>query len=358
MAVPLGKQRDLGYRGGTRFSVEGASMQTAVPQASPSLAPAPASDDATALGAADSKACHQWQLWQEMALGLEPLLMQPKERTDFLHGIRVHARQIMNLAHQDADIAIFHMVHATEDQVHRYSVLHAMHVGMLMALVGMRKDWGDARTLSGVQAALTMNLSVTALQNELALLRGPLNEDQKNAIHAHPLASWQLLRQLGVQDEDWLIAVAQHHEQSDGTGYPQGLTQVHQLADALRTCDVFGAKISPRAGRPGLLTPRAAAEIFKQRSAGYFGATIIRELGLYPPGCLVELRTGEQAVVVRRGVDPSAPDVVVLSDRDGQALGELMRCRTTRASGRQVVGAAPRQDWAQSLPPSAILALA
>lgn len=44
-------------------------MQTAVPQASPSLAPAPASDDATALGAADSKACHQWQLWQEMALG-------------------------------------------------------------------------------------------------------------------------------------------------------------------------------------------------------------------------------------------------------------------------------------------------
>jgi len=246
-------------------------MQTAVPQASPSLAPAPASDDATALGAADSKACHQWQLWQEMALGLEPLLMQPKERTDFLHGIRVHARQIMNLAHQDADIAIFHMVHATEDKVHRYSVLHAMHVGMLMALVGMRKDWGDARTLSGVQAALTMNLSVTALQNELALLRGPLNEDQKSAIHAHPLASWQLLRQLGVQDEDWLIAVAQHHEQSDGTGYPQGLQgeQIPLFGRIVGMADVFDALMNDRPYRPAMSAQQALAVVAEERGRGF-----------------------------------------------------------------------------------------
>ena len=104
-----------------------------------------------------------------------------------------------------------------------------------------------------------------------------------------------MLRQLGVTDEDWLIAVAQHHEQPDGKGYPQGLTEINQTADALRTCDVFGAKLSPRISRSGMLSTRAARKSSRQRSAGYFGATIIRELGLYPPGCLVELNTGEQA---------------------------------------------------------------
>lgn len=303
-------------------------------------------------------ACHRWALWQELADELAPVLQDPLGCSGFLHDIRVAASQVMQLTRQDPDIGIFHMVHATDDKVHRYSVLHAMHVAMLMALVGLRKDWGDARTLSGVQAALTMNLSITELQTELALQTSPLTDAQQAAIHAHPLASWQMLRQLGVTDEDWLIAVAQHHEQADGSGYPQGLNQPHQLADALRTCDVFGAKISPRAGRTGLLTPRAAAEIFRQRSAGYFGATIIRELGLYPPGCLVALYTGEQAVVVRRSVDPSAPDVVLLSDRQGAPLAELVRCRTTRACGRQIVGAAPRQDWARHLPASDILMLA
>ena len=306
-------------------------------------------------------ACRQWALWQELSDDLSPLLFTPHAHPDFLHALRVCACQVMTLARLDADVAIFHMVHATEDKVHRYATLHALHalhVGMLMALVGLRKDWGDARTLSGVQAALTMNISVMALQNDLALHHGPLDASQQRLIHAHPLASWQQLRDLSVTDDDWLTAVAQHHEQADGSGYPQGLNRLHHLADALRTCDVFGAKISPRAGRPGLLTPRAATEIFKQRSAGYFGATIIRELGLYPPGCLVELRTGEHAVVIRRNVDPAAPDVVLLCDRAGHVLPELTRLKTTRGSGREIIGAAPEQGWAAKVPPSAILALA
>lgn len=330
-------------------------MQVAtMPSPAPSQPHRAASHDHPVL----APAMQNWAQWQALADALDPALHAPQACPRFLEDICVAARQVMQLTRADPDIAIFHMVYATDDKVHRYSVLHAMHVAMLMALVGLRKDWVDARALSGVQAALTMNVSVTALQTQLALQASPLDNAQQAAIQAHPLASWQQLRQLGVTDEDWLTAVAQHHEQADGSGYPQGISQPHQLADALRTCDVFGAKVSPRAGRTGLPTPRAAAEIFRQRSAGYYGATIIRELGLYPPGCLVALENGEQAVVIRRAVDPGAPDVVVLSDREGQALTELVRCRTTRASGRQVVGTAARQDWARHLPASAILMLA
>jgi HD-GYP domain-containing protein (c-di-GMP phosphodiesterase class II) len=302
-----------------------------------------------------SPALAHWAQWCELSETLAPLLFTPLACEDFTHEISQCASTVIRLTRQDPDVAIFHMIHATPDKMHRYSILHAMHTAMLLALIGRRKDWGDARTASAVKAGLTMNLSITNLQIELAQHFGPLSTHQRQAIDAHPLASWKMLHDLGVTDEDWLIAVAQHHEQADGKGYPQGLTTIHQVADAIRTCDVFGAKISPRVGRAGMPTPRAAAEIFRQRSAGYFGATIIRELGLYPPGCLVELFTGEQAVVIKRTNDPNAPDVVLLSDDHGMDLNRLSASETSRLSGRYIIGAAPDQSWAERVPPEAIL---
>lgn len=298
--------------------------------------------------AVSNKLVALWHQWQALADDLMPLLLTPKSCPDFLGDITVIAGTVMSLVRQAPDIGIFHMVYPNPDKMHRYSVLHAMHTAMLLALVGQRKDWGDKRTASAVKAGLTMNLSITNLQIDLAMQHAPLTTSQREAIDTHPLVSWKLLQELGVQDEEWLIAVAQHHEQPDGKGYPQGLTELHQLADAIRTCDVFGAKISPRIGRTGMPTPRAAAEIFRQRSAGYFGATIIRELGLYPPGCLVELATGHQAVVVKRCCDPNAPDVVTLPGFE--------RCRATQGSGRHIIGAAADQSWAERTSPEEILA--
>ena len=302
-------------------------------------------------------AVDHWRQWQTLEANLATLLLEPYRCPTFITDIATCAATLLSLTARDPDVAIFHMVHATPEKMNRYGVMHAMHTGMLLALIGLRKDWGDARNISAIKAGLTMNISITALQVELAQQAGPLTPEQKVAIDAHPLGSWKMLHDLGVTDEEWLIAVAQHHERPDGKGYPQGLTEIHPLADAIRTCDVFGAKMSPRAGRARMPTPRAAAEIFRQRSAGYFGATIIRELGLYPPGCLVELCTGEQALVIQRHRDPHTPDVVVLSDTQGHALAHPYRCTTTRTGGHLIIGAAPDQSWSERISPEDILSL-
>ncbi len=305
--------------------------------------------------------CHppqtHWQGWQNLADELEPLLMAPQSCANYPARLQQVANRLRLLVLQDPDVAIFHLVFATRDKVRRYSLLHAMHTAMLLTLIGMRKDWGDLRTDLAIQAGLTMNLSIMALQVDLAQQQGPLNDEQRHLIQAHPLRSCEMLQALGVTQDDWLQAVAGHHEQADGQGYPQGLSQVHPLADALHTCDLFGAKLSPRLGRDSLLSPRAATEIFRQRSVGYFGATIIRELGLYPPGCLVELASGEQAIVVRRMPDQHSPDVAVLRQGDGTPLPTPVRSHTRRASGRHIVGATQDQRWADATPLPAILGL-
>lgn len=300
----------------------------------------------------------QWHAWEALCQVLGPLLMAPADHAVHLaDALHPHAAQLVALTREDPDVALFHMVHGAERALDRYSVRHAVHTAMLVALIGRRKDWGDGRTALGVKAALTMNLSIMALQNTLARQTTPLTEAQRLAIEQHPVASRQLLSQLGVTDTDWLDAVSEHHEQSDGRGYPLGLQTVHPLADAIHTCDVFSAKLSPRASRGHLPGPQAAAEIFRQRSAGYFGATLIREVGLYPPGSLVDLASGERAVVLYRTSDAAAPVVAVVTDALTSPLPRPLCSGTARQGPHRVLGAAVDRHGADTFPPDVLLGL-
>src|SRR5690606_14782167 len=161
------------------------------------------SDDDDASQAARA-AFHHWTLWQAMSDWLGDLLLHPRAHTDFPSDMDACADTLIRLTDEEPDVAIFHMVHARIDKVNRYSVLHAMHCAMLLTLIGRHRKWDEARTATAVKAGLTMNLSITALQNQLAQQTTPLTRVQHDAIEAHPAASTQMLRELGVRDEAWL----------------------------------------------------------------------------------------------------------------------------------------------------------
>lgn len=319
-------------------------------QAQPSLSPA-ANEPAPV-----TEALVCWQSWQDLTDRLEPVLAAPREQENFTQTIEGCARTVLDLCRRDADVAIAFMVHDTPDKLQRYGVLHSVHTAMLLALVARRRDWSPTLTFSAVQAGLTMNLSITGLQSTLALQAEPLSLLQRADIHAHPHASAQQLRELGVTDDDWLMAVEQHHEQADGKGYPAGATQVSLLADALRTCDVYSAKMAPRVGRSVMQSPQAATQIFRERSANYFGATLTREMGLYPPGTLVHLSSGQEALAIRRGADLGLPVVVILQDaQDGRwtPVGRAQTNDTTLA----ITLVHEANEWSHRLDMRQVLAL-
>jgi HD-GYP domain-containing protein (c-di-GMP phosphodiesterase class II) len=310
-----------------------ATAQTDVHLLHPAGSPCTAGDAA----AATSVRLAQWQLLTEHLSGV---LYAPLTCGDVAAQIGQCAGMLRRLVHEDADLAIFLVVNDHPGKLARYSAAHALHTATLVSLIARRKDWSPATELCGIQAALTMNIAMSQMQDELAQQSAPLTPEQRQIVQQHPLAGRRLLMQLGVTDADWLDAVTQHHEQADGRGYPYGARHVCQLADAIHTADVFAAKLSPRIGRSGMPSPRAAAEIFKHSSASYFGATVIRELGLYPPGCLVQLSSGETAMVLRRTGDPLCPEVALLTTDEGQMLTTPHRCLTGAAHQRTVKCAA------------------
>ncbi|MCY4745401.1 hypothetical protein NYO99_10505 [Pelomonas sp. UHG3] len=297
----------------------------------------------------------RWHALQTLADRLEALLRTPEAVDDFPAALHAATRELDRLMAEDVDLGVFEVVRISPDKLSRYGSLHSLHTACVVWLVAHRKEWAQTKRLSALSAALTMNIAVTDLQTTLALQAGPLADAQRERMNQHPLDSERLLRSLGVQDEDWLAAVAQHHEQPDGQGYPQGLVRMTDLADVLRTCDVFCAKMSPRTGRPAMLSPTAALSIFHQRSANKFGASVVSTIGVFPPGALVALNTGEQAIVTARTTDPLRPMVALLTDEHGQPLDAPVSAATGKDAGRPVAGAAKDASLAGLFPPTDVL---
>ena len=267
----------------------------------------------------------RWErlLWQfdKLARGLVRRELSGAGVAPFHHALRA-------LVDRDPDIALFLCTRQEDHRFALYPLRHSIHCAVLAALAARQLGWDESRTGALVCAALTMNLGILELQATLAEQDDPPTKKQLDLIRVHPEAATALLRAAGIVDEDWLATVADHHERRGGGGYPRGVAEVHAGAHVLRGIDVYMAKISPRAKRPGLMPQLAVRQLFQQDPGDPLSMAVIKTLGVHPPGSLVRLRSGEVAVVIRRPATGTLPVVATLSDRNGKPGGETHRRNT------------------------------
>ncbi|MDP9123705.1 MAG: phosphohydrolase [Pseudomonadota bacterium] len=235
------------------------------------------------------------------------------------------------LVDRDADIALFLCTRQEDHRFALYPLRHPIHCAVLATLAAGQLGWEERRIEALGHAALTMNLSILELQATMAEQDDPPSKKQLDQIRAHPDTTATLLRATGIVDEDWLAIVADHHEHAGGGGYPRGKSDIHASARVLRAIDIYMAKISPRARRPGILPQLAVRQLFQENPGDLLSMAIIKALGVHPPGSLVRLRSGEVAVSIRRPAAGTHPLVATLSDRNGKPCGETHRRDTAEA---------------------------
>ena len=281
-------------------------------------------------------------LWTALQKRLSLLLRECANTPDFAGALERLARDLQQLCRLDADVGVYVMM---QIDVARYAVTHAMHTAILCELVSRRLDWAEPLRVTLVQAALSQNIAMLELQTVLTEQMEPPSEAQREEIKTHPTRGVELLRAAGVTDEELLKAVAEHHETIEGNGYPNGISNPSKLAQLISLCDVFSAKISPRATRRNIEPDVAARELYlgKGGNENPFVALIVKEVGLYPPGSFVRLANGEIAVVIRRGERLDQPLVFSVSDSEGLPLLRPIR-RDTSEKGCTIVCVMPREN--------------
>lgn len=289
--------------------------------------------------------------WQLVLKKLSLALRAPQE-AGFAQRIHEGASEIAALTRLEPDLAIAHVVHPELCAEASYSIAHALHAAIAASLLGQRQGWAEPEVLRLNSAALTMNLGMLALQDRLATQDGPPNALQRQTIRQHPAKSAAMLREAGVTDPAWLAIVEQHHEQAGGAGYPEGATAPCELSQWLRVIDLYTAKFARRAKRSPLHGDHAARELFSSSRGDAAALHLVKAFGLYPPGTLVRLASGEIAMAVRRGSTGNTPQVASLVSRSGEARQPPLK-RDTAQREHAVAGCvAPselkvRIPWAQ-----------
>lgn len=289
-------------------------------------------------------------LWDQAERDLQQLLADVARGAALVEGIERLALHVVNLVDNDADIAIYRCVRQEQAKTFYYGYAHVLHCAMLCILLSRYLTWPKERTNKLVKAALTMNLSIMDLQGQMAGQDFPMRDKQRLQISEHPQRAHDQLVAAGVADADWLAAVMQHHERPDGTGYPTGATKLSDMASILRLADVFMAKISPRALRPSLSAQEAARQLFKEDNGGMLSTALVKQFGIYPPGDLVKLASGELAVVVKRTANARAPIVAVITDKTEHLIAKTVR-RDSALAEFAITGIGSNKSILARLPP-------
>ena len=314
-----------------------ATAEQPVTQVAP--AQAPAGDAAAA--APYERLCGEDLIahWGRLVARASALLQTP-EPESFVASLTALDDDLLALIKHDIDRTLVVGMHAAGTTGADYCAAHSLCVALGSHLAGRVLDTMEDEPMRQLRlAALTMNIGMARLQDQLALQDGPLAPEQKAEVDAHASAGAERLQALGVNDADWLEAVRQHH--AVAAGAPPGRAMAEQMARLIQRLDHLIAAQSLRAHQQALASAVAARQIYKDENdqPDAFGAAAIKALGIYPPGTLVRLANAELAVVLRRGLKANQPLVAAVAHDGDVRRTKKPQLRDTSQADFAVTGA-------------------
>lgn len=218
----------------------------------------------------------------------------------------------------DASLALVHL-YSISPTIQEQMLCYGILCHMIARAFGLEEKRAQVLTA----AALTANLALVRVADQLNASNKLLTENQRQVIRKHPQRSVEALKAAGIDNKLLHKIIAQHHEQADGSGYPDGLsgTDILPEAEILALSERYVAMITRRAYRERLNITQAR-KLIATLADGHLRPAIPRSLltvlGEYPPGMLVRLVNGEVGVVTRRAVLARGPFVKAIFDPEGQ----------------------------------------
>jgi HD-GYP domain-containing protein (c-di-GMP phosphodiesterase class II) len=295
--------------------------------------------------------------WPELQMRATQLLRSP-QAADFGARFQALHDELSRHVEQTPDATLLALIYLSAQETRMYSATHSMLVSSVCMVVAREMfRWPEAHIQQLGHAALSMNIAMTELQDQLAQQTHPLTAPQIAAVENHAERSEALLRSLGVADPVWLEAVRCHHHRKPGPLAKKTLPQ--QMARMLQRADIFGARMAPRTARwPMPVTAAMQASYYdEEHQVDEAGAALVKTLGVYPPGAFVRLASQEVGVVIRRGSTATTPRVAVVTNRDGLPTGEPIP-RDTGMPPWKVTGVVAFKDVRVKLSLDRLLSLA
>ena len=261
-----------------------------------------------------------------------------KRTNEMLHSMAEDIRGGGNLQLENIEIVVDDMVDSMvrnpdalmwvarmrEQDLNIYS--HGISVAVNLLAFGRHLGYPKEQLAQLGTLGLLLDIGKIKLPRELLEKNQRLSADEFEQIKDHVDLGLVILKAIPNIHHDVLEGIAQHHERMNGTGYPQNLMgdKISVFGRMSAIGDTYAAVTKPRPYAEAV-SPHEALQMLSGWSGSQFQADMVEQfiqsIGVFPVGSMVELSTGEVAVVVTHSkIKRLRPMVLVLTEADKTIL--------------------------------------
>lgn len=203
---------------------------------------------------------------------------------------------------------------------------HGLQVSVYLTSFGRHLGFPRAQLSLLAQVGLLLDIGKLKLSRELLDKQGRLTDAEFESAKAHVAFGVEILKETPNFSRDVLLGIEQHHERMNGSGYPKGLVgeEIGIFGRMAGIVDCFAALTNHRPYAAAVSSYEALRSIAAW-GGDYFHEPLVQQfissVGVFPVGSLIELNTGEVAIVVEHSkVRRLKPRVLIVTDPDKQPV--------------------------------------
>jgi len=201
------------------------------------------------------------------------------------------------LSHKDVMLALVDI-----RSMDNYMYSHSVNVAVISLTIGMAFKLSKKKLEALCIGALIHDIGKSLLPREVLDKQDKLNEEEKEIMKQHPRLGYKYLSSTYNINSLSKLIVLQHHERSDGKGYPDGISQ-DNIIDLCHIVSVANAydNLSTDLPEKRAMFPSDVLEYLMSHSGTKFDYNIVnafcRIVIPFPKGTIVEISTEEIAIV-------------------------------------------------------------
>ena len=203
---------------------------------------------------------------------------------------------------------------------------HGLQVSVYLTSFGRHLGFPRGQLSQLAQVGLLLDIGKIRLPAALLQKQGRLTDAEFEAAKEHVKHGTDILATTPDFPRDVLTGIEQHHERMNGSGYPKGLTgeEIGIFGRMAGIVDCFAALTNHRPYAAAVSSYEALRSIAAW-GGDYFHEPLVQQfvssVGVFPVGSLIELNTGEVAIVVEHSkVRRLKPRVLIVTDPDKQPV--------------------------------------
>ena len=229
-----------------------------------------------------------------------------------------------------------------------FLIAHSLRSAVLAITVGLQLHMTVPKMTELATACILHEIGMIRLPSQLYLSRRQLSPVEKNLLNTHPIISYTILKEMDVP-LSICLAVLEHHEKEDGTGYPRHISRdkISLYAKIIAVVCSFEAITAHRTYKEAASSFEAMVELLKNQTKQYDELVIkalLYSLSLFPVGSYVFLSNGKIGRVSDVNPEnPKCPIVQLVGERDEN--GNLVTIKTSD-SGLRIVRVLNKQEQA------------